>query len=67
MNAVKLVELFLHSASDWCITDRAGNTWSVEDAAKAWKEGRVENFNMAFKRLVDRGFDLKATKEFFGK
>lgn len=60
-----MTELFVQSASDCSIVDRAGNTYSVAAVKKLWKAGKVSNWNLAFQRLVNNDFDMAKTKQQF--
>lgn len=64
------VSLYLESASDYRITLQRGKTTktvSVERAAEIWKSGKVDDWNLAFRRLVDCNFDIAAVKAFYAQ
>jgi hypothetical protein len=56
--------LYLQSASDYSITDHAGATLTIEQARERWTAG-VDDWNIAFARLVDSNFDLGAVKAYY--
>lgn len=56
------IELFCQSGSDYSIVDLNRKVWSIEDARHAYETGRVKNYNLAFKRLADLGWDVEKLK-----
>jgi hypothetical protein len=59
--------LGLNSASDWGIQDDKGTVYTIEQARTAWDAGKVTDYNLAFNRLVQMGWDLDAVKAYYGK
>ncbi len=56
------VTLGLNSGSDWSITGRYGQRYTIEEARKLWEDGRVTDYNLAFHRLVQSGWDVEKVK-----
>jgi hypothetical protein len=55
--------LFLHSGSDYRITDQDGRAYTTEEAKAAWQAGKVTDYNGAFYRLaVHCDFDVEIVK-----
>lgn len=57
------MELYLHSGTDFTITDERGEKYSVRRAKEFFETGAVKNYNLAFWRLVRNNFDLEKTKQ----
>lgn len=58
------MELYLNSTTHEIRDDR-GNLVSVEDAKKYWEEGKVEDANMSFHRLMTFDFDFTELDNFY--
>jgi hypothetical protein len=59
--------LGLNCTRDWSITNTFGRVFTVEEAKAAWEGGHVEDYNMAFWRLVQHNWDLDAVKAYFAE
>jgi hypothetical protein len=55
-------ELFLNSATDYSIVDGHGKPVDLARAKMLWECGAVDNYNMAFQRLAQMGFDIPQLK-----
>ena len=61
----KIIErsLCLNSASDYSIDDENGNKVTIDEARRLWDSGVINNWNIAFARLVANCFDIEKTKQ----
>lgn len=59
------MELYLNSGSDYSIQDEKGKKYTPTQAKGLYEAGKVTNYNMAFWRLVQKGFDVQAVKDHF--
>jgi len=59
--------LYLNSSSDFRITDQDGATVSLEDARLICESGAIQDWNLAFQRLVRERFDLEAVKAAYAR
>ena len=57
--------LYLESASDFRIVNQDGATVSPEDARLMCESGALDDYNIAFARLVEFHFDLDAVKRYY--
>lgn len=63
----KRIRLFLESSKDFRIMDQDGHTVSLEDARLICESGALQNYNLAFQRLVQNRFDLEAVKSYYAE
>ena len=59
------MRLYLNSASDFTIRDDEDNIYTLEEARQLGDEGKLEDTNQAFLRLVRYDFDLEKVKEYY--
>ncbi len=55
--------LFLNSSGDYTITDNNGNTVTVDRAKTLYEAGALDDWNLAFQRLANNGFDIESTRK----
>jgi hypothetical protein len=66
----KPIGLYLESASDYRITKMVGNskaTVTLEEAKALYETGAVEDYNLAFGRLIHNKFDIEAVKAYYAR
>jgi hypothetical protein len=62
MKTTNKVNLFCQSGSDFSIVDANGKAWTPAEAKQAWLDGRVDDYNLAIKRLSDMDWDVEKLK-----
>lgn len=59
--------LALESGSGYRIVDETGAVVPVDEARRRWEAMELDDYNMAFKRLVQFDFDVEAVKAYYAR
>lgn len=63
----KIRFLALESGSGYRIVDEAGAVVSIDEARRRWDACELDDYNMAFKRLVQFNWDVEAVKAYYAR
>ena len=59
------MKLYINSSTDFKIVDENKKEYSIDQAKEIFESQIIDDFNVAFKRLVEFNFNLDLVKEFY--